>query len=195
MREIPLLTPQWLQSDPRGRGSNSPLPDCNHGSPHSQLQGGRNPKTWGTNMSSRFVHDRACTPVPNSGWSPVGRKSTEHTLPCEQSVVTVPSCIRPSKRSLYEGNCTRTVKCSCVSKQETHWEKVVSLPPLPHWYPLSCWQVWFCTCRAQPGPNPTLGEVVCTKVLSTSWSTRFQTGASSCLTSVCKTPTHVLQKP
>jgi hypothetical protein len=42
-------------------------------------------------------------------------------------------------------------------------ERVVSLPPLPHWYPLSSWQVWFRTCRAQLGPNPTLGEVVCTK--------------------------------
>jgi hypothetical protein len=42
-------------------------------------------------------------------------------------------------------------------------ERVVSLPPLPYRYPLSCWQVWFCTCRAQLGPNPTLGEVVCTK--------------------------------
>jgi hypothetical protein len=41
-------------------------------------------------------------------------------------------------------------------------ERVVSLPPLPHWYPLS-WQVWFCTYQAQLGPNPTLGEVVCTK--------------------------------
>jgi hypothetical protein len=55
--------------------------------------------------------------------------------------------------------------------------------------------VWFRTCRAQLGPNPTLGEVVCTKVLSTSWSTRFQTGASSCPPSVSKTPTHVLRKP
>jgi hypothetical protein len=27
---------------------------------------------------------------------------------------------------------------------------------------LSYWQVWFHTCRAQLGPNPTLGEVVCT---------------------------------
>jgi hypothetical protein len=27
--------------------------------------------------------------------------------------------------------------------------------------PLSCWQVWFRTCRAQLGPNPTLGKVVC----------------------------------
>jgi hypothetical protein len=30
--------------------------------------------------------------------------------------------------------------------------------------PLSCWQVWFHTCRAQLGPNPTLSEVECTKV-------------------------------
>jgi hypothetical protein len=28
--------------------------------------------------------------------------------------------------------------------------------------PLSCWQVWFRTFRAQLGPNPTLGGVVCT---------------------------------
>jgi hypothetical protein len=34
--------------------------------------------------------------------------------------------------------------------------------------PLSSWQVWFHTFRAQLGPNPTLGGVVCTKVLSTS---------------------------
>jgi hypothetical protein len=34
--------------------------------------------------------------------------------------------------------------------------------------PLSSWQVWFRTCRAQLGPNPMLGGVVCTKVLSTS---------------------------
>jgi hypothetical protein len=54
--------------------------------------------------------------------------------------------------------------------------------------PLSSWQVWFCTCRAQLGPNPTLGGVVCTKVLSTSWSTRFQTGASSCPPSASKNP-------
>jgi hypothetical protein len=33
---------------------------------------------------------------------------------------------------------------------------------------LSSWQVWFRTCRAQLGPNPKLGDVVCTKVLSTS---------------------------
>jgi hypothetical protein len=62
-------------------------------------------------MSSRFVHDRgrgytyrsklcrACTPVPNSGWRLVGSEPTKPTLPCELSVVTVPSCIRPSKRS------------------------------------------------------------------------------------------------
>jgi hypothetical protein len=80
MRELPLLAPQWLQSDQRGRGSHSPLTDCNHGSPHG-----------------------------------------------------------------------------------SHFERVVSLPPLPHWYPLSCWQVWYRTCWAQLGPNPTLGGVVCTK--------------------------------
>jgi hypothetical protein len=28
---------------------------------------------------------------------------------------------------------------------------------------LSYWQVWFRTCRAQLGPNPTLGGVVCTQ--------------------------------
>jgi hypothetical protein len=28
--------------------------------------------------------------------------------------------------------------------------------------PLSSWKVWFRTCRAQLGPNPTLGRVVCT---------------------------------
>jgi hypothetical protein len=28
--------------------------------------------------------------------------------------------------------------------------------------PLSCWQVWFRTCRAQLGPNPMLSGVVCT---------------------------------
>jgi hypothetical protein len=39
MQELPLLAPQWLQSDPRGRGSHSPLPDYNHDSPHSQLLG------------------------------------------------------------------------------------------------------------------------------------------------------------
>jgi hypothetical protein len=39
MRELPLLAPQWLQLDPRGRGSHSPLPDRNHGSPHFQLHG------------------------------------------------------------------------------------------------------------------------------------------------------------
>jgi hypothetical protein len=102
-------------------------------------------------MSSRFVHDRgcgytyrsklyrACTPVPNLIWSPVGSEPTKPTLPCELSVVTVPSCIRPSKRSPppRSVDCTRTVKCSRVATWEMHWEKVVSLPRLPHWYPLS----------------------------------------------------------
>jgi hypothetical protein len=61
--------------------------------------------------------------------------------------------------------------------------------------PLSSWQVWFRTYRAQLGPNPTLGEVVCTKVLSTSWSTRYQTGASSYPPNASKTPTPRLRKP
>jgi hypothetical protein len=102
MRELPLLAPQWLLSDPRGRGSNFPFPDYNHGSPHSQTTGGvRNPQTWGMHMASRFVYDRGCgytyrsklcrarKLVPNSGWSPIGSNSTE---------LTIPSCIRPSKR-------------------------------------------------------------------------------------------------
>jgi hypothetical protein len=55
--------------------------------------------------------------------------------------------------------------------------------------PLSSLQVWFRTCRAQLGPNPTLGGVECTKVLSTSRSTRFQTRASSYPPSASKTPT------
>jgi hypothetical protein len=37
MRELPLLVPQWLQSDQRGRWSLSPLTDCNHGSPYTHL--------------------------------------------------------------------------------------------------------------------------------------------------------------
>jgi hypothetical protein len=39
MRGLPLLAPQWLQLDQRGRGSHSPLANYNYGSPHSQLQG------------------------------------------------------------------------------------------------------------------------------------------------------------
>jgi hypothetical protein len=34
---LPLLAPQWLQSDRRGRWSLSPLTDYNHGSPHSHV--------------------------------------------------------------------------------------------------------------------------------------------------------------
>jgi hypothetical protein len=37
MRELPLLAPQWLQSDQRGRWSLYPLTDCNHGSPYTHL--------------------------------------------------------------------------------------------------------------------------------------------------------------
>jgi hypothetical protein len=37
MRELPLLSPQLLQSDQRGRWSISPLTDCNHGSPSTRL--------------------------------------------------------------------------------------------------------------------------------------------------------------
>jgi hypothetical protein len=37
VRELPLLAPQWLQSDRRGRWSLSPLAGCNHDSPHTLL--------------------------------------------------------------------------------------------------------------------------------------------------------------
>jgi hypothetical protein len=58
MRELPLLAPQSLQLGLRGRGSHSPLPDCNHGSPHSQLQGEVEiPKHEDKAIKGR-VHDR-----------------------------------------------------------------------------------------------------------------------------------------
>jgi hypothetical protein len=39
MRELPLLAPQWLRSDQRGRWSLSPLTNCNHSSPYTHLRG------------------------------------------------------------------------------------------------------------------------------------------------------------
>jgi hypothetical protein len=119
MGELPLLTPQCLQSDLRGRickveGATLLSPTAI--TTHDTLiyRGGRNPKTWGTNMSSRFVQDRgsgytyrsklcrACTQVPISGWSPISSELTKPILPCEFSVVTVPFCIRTSKWSLVD---------------------------------------------------------------------------------------------
>jgi hypothetical protein len=179
MRELPLLTPQWLQSDPWGRGSNSPLPDYNHGSPHSTTGKDRNPKTWEQSYQGGHARDWGC------GYSYRSNNSAErvHLYPTRDGARSVANRPNPpyhansqSLRShpasgalsdpFCEGNCTGTVKCSRVATWELHWEKVDSLPRShlsPTNTPLSCWQVWFHTCRAQLGANPTLGEVVCTK--------------------------------
>jgi hypothetical protein len=60
MRELPLLAPQWLQSDPWGRGSHSPLPNCNHGSPCSQQQREVEIPKHEDQAIRRHVHDQAC---------------------------------------------------------------------------------------------------------------------------------------
>jgi hypothetical protein len=124
---------------------------------------------------------------------PAGVRSTEPILPWEVSVVTVPSCIRPSKRPPQKGrhqNC-KMPPCGHTGVALRGWSHLhlSSTDTL-----LSSWQVWFRTCRAQLGPNPTIGGVVCTKVLSTSWSTRFQSWASSYPPNASKTPTHKLHK-
>jgi hypothetical protein len=49
-----------------------------------------------------------------------------------------------------------------VATRETHWEGGLTPTCLPL-IPSILWHVWFRTCRAQLSPNPTLGEVVCTK--------------------------------
>jgi hypothetical protein len=57
------------------------------------------------------------------GMAPDGDQPTEPTLPCELSVVTVPSCNQPSKQfPPPRRNCTKTVKCPHVATRETHWE-------------------------------------------------------------------------
>jgi hypothetical protein len=111
-------------------------------------------------------------------------------------VVTVPSCIRPSKRLPLKRNCTGTVKCPRVATRVSIWGWSHShLSPTDT--PLSSWQVWYRTCRAQLDPNPTLGGVVCTKRSSEKvCPLTFRPGrASSCPPNVSKTPTLVLRKP
>jgi hypothetical protein len=111
MREFHLLTPQWLQSDLRGRGSNSPLPDCNHGSPHSQTTGGgRNPKTWGTNLSQGLsmtedvaIHIdqklcRACTPRSQLEMA-LDRCTTDWAHPTVRTLSSYGSTLHPGLKA------------------------------------------------------------------------------------------------
>jgi hypothetical protein len=64
-----------------------------------------------------------------------GRCTTDRPiLPCELSVVMVPSCIRSSKRSPSEGT-TPELWNAPMWPHRSRSERVVSPPPLPHWYP------------------------------------------------------------
>jgi hypothetical protein len=93
-----------------------------------------------------------------------GRCTADRANPTgELAVVTVPPCIRPSKRSpsRSEDN-TGTVKCSRVATRETLLEGGLTSTAPPQIPSILPRQVWFRTCRAQHGPIPILGGVVCT---------------------------------
>jgi hypothetical protein len=157
MRELPLLAPQWLQSDLRGRGSNSPLPDCNHDSPHSHLQGEVEIPKHGerTCLQGLFMTEDAticidqttlqsvctCTQV---GMEPGGDQPTEPILSCELSVVTVPSCIRPSKRSPSQ----RELHWNCETPPCGHTDDALREGGLTPTSPCKCnqalWGFWWC---------------------------------------------------
>jgi hypothetical protein len=73
-----------------------------------------------------------------------------------------PSCIRPSKNAPPQKGWNRNCEmppCGHTGVALRGWS-YLHLSPTDTL--LSFWQVWSCTCRAQLGPNPTLGEVVCT---------------------------------
>jgi hypothetical protein len=140
----------------------------------SSTGGGRNPKHE-NQQSTGLVHDRgcgytyrlrlriACTPVLNSEWHLAGGRPNEPILPCELSVVTVSSCIRASKRFHAKGIAPELWNAPVWphgSRTQRSWFHSHLSPTNTL---LSCWQVWFLTCWAQPGPNPTPGEVVCKK--------------------------------
>jgi hypothetical protein len=193
MWELPLLAPQWLQSDPQGRGSSSLLPNYNQGSTHSNTKG----RLKSQNMRNEHVARlsmtedatiridqklcRVCTPGPNSKWHPADVRPTKPIRLDEHLVVTIPSCIRVSLWSP-EVDCPGTVNmppCGHTGSAAKGKESGPHQTPLSQ-IPLSCWQLLSRTCQAQPGSSPTLGEVVCMKIPMTSWSTHFQTRASSC---------------
>jgi hypothetical protein len=120
---------------------------------------------------------------------------TEPTLPCELSVVTVPSYIRPSKRH--------------PSQRELH--KNCEMPPCGHmgdalrgWYhfDLSPTNTLYPTGRygsalaeLNSGLTPLSARWCVQKVPRSGWLTQFQTRASSCPPNVGKTPTPVLRNP
>ena len=190
MRELPLLAPQWLHPDPRGRGSNSPLPEFNHGSPHSQLQGEVEIPKHENQQSTGLVHDRgrgytyrsklcrACTPVPNSGWSSAGSEPTKRTLPDEHLGVTIPPCIRVSLRSPAEDHPGTVNMPPCGHTGSAQKGRDFTLYPLTNTlYPASRYGI--ALARVETALSPLSARWCVRKSRVTKRPTRFQTGESS----------------
>jgi hypothetical protein len=114
---------------------------------------------------------------------------------CELSVVTVPSCIRPSKMVPLRRDCTGTVKCPRVATQESLWEGGLTStsPPLIPRYPAGRYGSALVELNSILTPR-SARRCVC-KVPWSGWPTRFQTGGSSCPPCASKTPTPRLRKP
>jgi hypothetical protein len=130
-----------------------------------------------------------------SGMELHGDQPTEPILPCELPVVTVPSCIRPSKRSPSQRELHRNCEMPRVATRETHWEKVVSLPPPPTDTLYPAGRYGSALAELNSALTPLSVRWCVWKGQVKSLSTRFQTEASSCPPSVSKTPTPVLRKP
>jgi hypothetical protein len=148
MRQLPLLAPQWLQSDRRGRGRHSPLTDCNHGSPHSQLQGEVEiPKheertclqglsmtedaviRIDRNNSAEHVHLYP-TRDGTRRWSANRAHPTVRTLGSYGSILQLALKTNPPSEGI-----APELWNSPVRPHGSRSERVVSPPPLPHWYP------------------------------------------------------------
>jgi hypothetical protein len=126
--------------------------------------------------------------------APSGDQPTEPTLLCELSVLTVPSCIWPSKRPPRRRNCTGTVKCP-VCPHSRHTERRWShshLSPTDNLYPVG--RYGSTLAELNSALTPLLARWCVWKVPWSGWPTWFQTGVSSCPPNISKTPTPMLQK-
>jgi hypothetical protein len=105
-------------------------------------------------MSSRFVHDRwhGYMYISNNSAERVHlyptrdgtqRWSANRAHPTVRTLSSYGPILHPTLKvtPLVEGIVLELWNAP-VWPHGRRTERVVSLPPLPHWYPLSCWQVW-----------------------------------------------------